>query len=67
VLDKLCASNRIANTKGIKHLAWLLSKKSLVAHGHPRFDDDSVHLAVDKAEKFNAWAYNEFKEVLRGI
>jgi hypothetical protein len=64
-LGKLCASNKVSNTQGINHLAWLLGQKNAVAYQHRRFDDDSVRLAVDKAEKFNAWAYNYFKEILR--
>ena len=65
-LGSLCASNNVSNTQGVEHLGWLLGKKNSVAYEHRRFDDDSVRLAVDKAEKFNAWAYNNFKEILRG-
>jgi hypothetical protein len=64
-LSRLCASNKVSNTQGVNHLAWLLDKKNVVAYEHRRFDDDSVRLAVDKAEKFSAWAYNYFKEILR--
>lgn len=64
-LGKLCANNRVSNTKGVNHLAWLLSKKNLAAYERDRFDNESVRLAVEKAERFNAWAYNQFKEVLR--
>lgn len=65
-LNKLCASNKISNRQGINHFKWLLGQKNAVAYEHRRFDDDSVRLAVDKAEKFSAWAYNHFKEILRG-
>ncbi len=66
-LDKLRASNGVSDANGIKHLTWLLSKKSAVAYQHSRFDDSSVRLAKEKAERFNAWAYNHFKEILRGV
>jgi hypothetical protein len=65
-LERLCASNRISNRQGVKHFRWLLQKKNTVAYEHARFDDDSVRLAVDKADRFSAWAYNQFKEILRG-
>ena len=64
-LDKLCGSNKISDTQGINHFKWLLGQKNAVAYEHPRFDDSSVRLAVEKAERFNVWAYNQFKEVLR--
>jgi len=65
-LNRLCSSNGISNTQGVCHLAWLLGQKNAVAYEQRRIDDGSVRLAVDKAERFNAWAYNNFKEVLRG-
>jgi hypothetical protein len=66
-LDLLCGSYKIANRQGIDHFRWLLGQKNAIAYEHRRFDDDSVRLAVEKAERFNVWAYNHFKEVLRGI
>ncbi|HXZ39794.1 MAG TPA: hypothetical protein VEG68_03570 [Terriglobales bacterium] len=65
-LDRLCAANNVSNTQGVSHLAWLLGKKNSVAYQPSRFDDKSVRLAVEKAERFNVWAYNNFKEILRG-
>ena len=64
-LSKLCASNKVSNTQGVNHLAWLLSQKTVVAYETARCDDDSIHQAVNKADRFNAWAYNYFKEILR--
>jgi len=66
-LNKHCASRRISDKQGIDHFKWLLGQKNAVAYEHRRFDDDSVRLAVEKAERFNVWAYNHFKEVLRGL
>lgn len=63
-LGRLCAANRVSNVQGVNHLTWLLSQKNAVAYEQHRFDDSSIHLAVDKAEKFNAWAYNQFREIL---
>jgi hypothetical protein len=66
-LDKLCASHKISNTQGVDHFKWLLGQKNAVAYEHRRFDETSVRLAIEKAERFNAWAYNHFKEILRGV
>jgi hypothetical protein len=66
-LNRLCASNTISNMQGVRLLEWLLGQKNTVAYEHRRFDDDSVRLAIEKAERFNAWAYIYFKEVLRGV
>jgi hypothetical protein len=57
-LNRLCASHKISSRQGIDHLKWLLAIKNSVAYEHARVDDDSIRLAVDKAERFNAWAYN---------
>ena len=64
-LNRLCASNKISNIQGVRHFEWLLGQKNAVAYEHRRFDDGLVRLAVEKAERFNVWAYNQFKEVLR--
>jgi len=64
-LERFCSSNRIANTKGIGHFKWLLARKNAVAYQGDRLDDDSVKLAVDKAQRFSAWAYTHFEEILR--
>lgn len=64
-LSQLCTSNNVSNTQGVNHLAWLLSQKNAVAYDASRFDDDSIRQAVNKADRFNAWAYNYFKEILR--
>lgn len=62
-LEKLCASNGVANAQGVDHLSWLLAQKNAVAYQQRRFDDKAVVIAVDKAERFSAWAYNYFKEI----
>jgi hypothetical protein len=64
-LEGLCSSNRVSDKKGIAHFKWLLPRKSAVAYRSDRLDDASVKMAVDRAQRFNAWAYNEFREVLR--
>lgn len=65
-LNKLCTSHRVPN-QGICHFEWLLGQKNAVAYEERRFDDASVNLAVEKAERFHAWAYNCFKEILCGV
>jgi hypothetical protein len=64
-LQKLCASHKVSNTQGVNLLAWLLSQKNAVAYEAARLDDDSIRQSVSKADRFNAWAYNYFKEILR--
>ena len=64
-LSALYASHRVSDKRGIGHLKWLLGQKSIVAYERNRLDDKTVWLAVDKAQKFSAWAYNCFEEILR--
>jgi hypothetical protein len=66
-LNRLCTSNKISNVRGIHHFEWLLGQKNTVAYEHRRFDDESVRVAVDRAERFSAWAYNCFREILRAV
>jgi hypothetical protein len=66
-LESVCSSNRISDKKGIDHFKWLLAQKNEVAYQGDRLDDASVKMAVDKAQRFNAWAYNSFKEILRAV
>jgi hypothetical protein len=40
--------------------------KTDVAYGEKRLDRIFLLAARDKAERFQAWAYNNFKGVLRG-
>ncbi|MGA8491665.1 MAG: hypothetical protein WB711_14660 [Terriglobales bacterium] len=64
-LERFCSSNRISDKKGVDHFKWLLAQKNEVAYQHDRLDDASVKMTVDKAQRFNVWAYNQFREVLR--
>jgi hypothetical protein len=64
-LEGFCSSNKISDKKGVDHFKWLLAQKNEVAYQHDRLDDASVKMAVDKAQRFNVWAYNQFREVLR--
>ena len=63
-LERICSTNKV-DRRGLEHFRWLLAKKNAVAYQEVRFDDASVKLAVDKAQRFNAWAYIQFREVLR--
>lgn len=64
-LEKLCKASKVEDRKGVQHLSWLLSRKTDVAFGERRLDGPSLLAARDKAERFQAWAYNNFKGVLR--
>jgi hypothetical protein len=57
-LERTCSSNRISDKKGVDHLKWLLAHKNDVAYQGEPLDDASVKMAVDKAQRFSAWAYN---------
>jgi hypothetical protein len=65
-LEHICAANNVADRKGLLHLTWLLACKTDVAYGERRLDSAFFANARDKAERFHAWAYNNFKGVLRG-
>jgi len=64
-LEGLCSSNKISDKKGVSHFKWLLAQKNRVAYLGDRLDDASIKLAVDKAQRFSAWAYIYFEEILR--
>lgn len=66
-LEKLCNAHRIRDHRGVGHFRWLLSNKTDIAYGEKRLDPQRIDSAKDKAEKFSAWAYNNFREVLRGL
>jgi len=65
-LGKLCDAKKVTDRKGVHHLTWLLANKTDIAYGSKRLDQVFLAAAKDKAERFQAWAYNNFKEVLRG-
>jgi hypothetical protein len=65
-LENLCKANKITDRKGVQHLSWLLAWKTDVAYGEKRLDRIFLLAVRDKAERFQAWAYNNFKGVLRG-
>jgi hypothetical protein len=64
-LESFCSSSKVSDKKGIAHFKWLLAKKNEVAYRSDRLDDFSARMAVDKAQRFNAWAYTQFREILR--
>lgn len=64
-LERLCKATQVTDRKGVQHLSWLLAMKTDVAYGEKRLDKIFLLAARDKAERFQAWAYNNFKGVLR--
>ena len=64
-LRGLCRA-RSLDVSGLKHLEFLLSKKTLIAYGDERLEE-SKHLraAIDAAERFAAWVRRTFPEVAR--
>ena len=66
-LERLCNAHRVRDHKGIGHFRWLLANKTNIAYGEKRLDPQQVGSAKDRAQKFSAWAYNNFREVLRGV
>jgi hypothetical protein len=65
-LERVCGELKIEKMPGVRHFFSLLSRKSDIAYGEQRVDDNNVKSAIDKAEKFTNWAYTHFKEVLGG-
>lgn len=62
-LERTCKQMRVQNKSGVQHLGWLIVHKTAIAYADERFgnvDEARVH-----AERFFAWAYNNFKGVLR--
>ena len=64
-LERLCNASKVSDRRGIQHFSWLLSKKSDIAYGDRRLDEMFLRTARDRAERFQAWAYTNFKGVLR--
>jgi len=64
-LERICSSAGVGDKRGLVHFKWLLAQKTAIAYSQDRLDDSSLRQAVDKAQKFNAWAYNCFREILR--
>jgi hypothetical protein len=64
-LEKLCRASEVTDRKGVHHLSWLLSRKTDIAYGEKRLDRTFLLVARDRDERFQAWAYNNFKGVLR--
>ena len=61
-LETLCQKKRL-DRSGIKHLSWLLHRKTRFA-----YDDDvvvyaEIKLAAIAASRFRAWVYRTFPEV----
>lgn len=65
-LERICGELKIEKAPGVRHFSFLLSRKTQVAYGDQRIDDNEVKSAIDRAERFTNWAYTHFKEVLGG-
>jgi hypothetical protein len=63
-LEKISRKYGISDLVGVGHLRWLLQEKSKIAYGPERLDDALIRLSITRAERFHAWAYNYFKEIL---
>lgn len=65
-LERICSELKVEKMPGLRHLSSLLSRKSDIAYGDQRIDDNDVKSVMDRAERFANWAYTHFKEVLGG-
>jgi hypothetical protein len=63
-LREVCSRFRLSG-EGEHHLHWLIARKHRFAYTNQRLEDLEVRLASDHAERLFAWAYNEFRGVLR--
>ncbi len=64
-LETACHEGRVRDKNGINHFKWLISKKSNIAYGGDRVGDKELKQSITAAQRFAAWAYTHFKEVLR--
>ncbi|MGB8580834.1 MAG: hypothetical protein WCD47_08430 [Candidatus Sulfotelmatobacter sp.] len=63
-LERISREHHIENRSGIGQFRGLLAEKTRIAYGNERLDDSLVLLSISRAERFHAWAYNYFKEIL---
>jgi hypothetical protein len=62
-LERLSRKHHVGNLNGIGHLRWLVSEKTRIAYSSQRLDDALVRMSVSRAERFQSWVYNYFKEI----
>jgi len=64
-LRRVCSSLG-RDDDGIKHLTWLLQKKTDFIYGDQRLDQEAdVKGAKLRTERFFSWAYKTFPEIVR--
>jgi hypothetical protein len=63
-LERISRRLGLKNLNGIHHFRWLLQEKSKIAYGREHLDDAFIRMSIARAERFHAWAYNYFKEIL---
>jgi hypothetical protein len=63
-LEKISKKSGVSDLMGISHFRWLLQEKSRIAYGRERLDNTFILLSITRAERFHAWAYNQFREIL---
>jgi hypothetical protein len=62
-LERLLPVSRLIDRTGFAHLRGLISKKSLVAYGSQRLNDQDFLGLVTKAERFAKWANSVGKQL----
>lgn len=63
-LQSLCDARRI-ETGGLRHLTWLLSHKTDFSYGERRARTEEVLNAAQHFERYFAWMYTRFAEIVR--
>ena len=61
-LSTTCRTLRL-DESGVRHFAWLVSKKDSIAYGDRRMPETDLLLSVDKVEKFTRWVYSNFADL----
>lgn len=51
-LEQVCGELKIEKASGVRHFLFLLNRKTGIAYGDQRIDDNKVKSAIDRAEKF---------------
>jgi hypothetical protein len=55
--ERACTSKKL-NRSGLKHLKWLLSKKTDVSYGDESVSFEAASSLANTSERFQEWAYS---------
>jgi len=62
-LNTLLTANNLQDRNGLRHLSYLIAKKSLVAYRNERLDQADAESLITKAERFLTWANSSARKL----